>query len=144
MKIALTSLVISLLFLTGCDKEKVVNETELPSGAREFVEAHFATANIQQIIKERDDLQTTYDVILDNQVKLSFDKNGDCYDAESPRALKLPDSMIPSKVLEYVQANYADHFIIEWEKDKTDQEVKLSNQVELVFNLSGTFLRIDN
>jgi hypothetical protein len=144
MKIALTSLALSLLLLTGCDKDKVVNETELPGGAKEFVEAHFSTANIQQVVKERDDLQTTYDVILDNQVKLSFDKSGDCYDAESPRTLKLPDSMIPAKVLEYVQTNYADHFIIEWEKDKTDQEIKLSNQVELVFNLSGTFLRVDN
>jgi hypothetical protein len=144
MKIALTSLALSLLLLTGCDKDKVVNETELPGGAKEFVEAHFATANIQQVVKERDDLQTTYDVVLDNQVKLSFDKNGDCYDAESPATLKLPDSMIPSKVLDYVKANYPDHFIIEWEKDKTDQEVKLSNRVELVFNLSGTFLRIDN
>jgi hypothetical protein len=144
MRIALTSLVFSLLLLTGCDKEKVVNENDMPSGAREFVEAHFPSAKVQQVVKERDDLEVTYDVILDNQVKLTFDKSGNCYDAESPASLKLPDSVIPLKVLEYVQANYPDHFIVEWEKDKTDQEVKLSNRVELKFNLSGGFLRIDN
>ncbi|HEV7380628.1 MAG TPA: PepSY-like domain-containing protein [Dyadobacter sp.] len=144
MRIALTSLAFSLILLTGCDKEKVVNENEMPGGAREYVETHFPTANVQQVVKERDDLEVTYDVILDNQVKLTFDKNGDCYDAESPLSLKLPDSVVPANVLEYVKANYADHFIVEWEKNKTDQEVKLSNRVELKFNLSGGFLRIDD
>jgi hypothetical protein len=144
MRIALTSLVFSLLLITGCDKEKVVNENDMPAGAREYVEAHFPNAKVQQVVKERDDLELTYDVILDNQVKLTFDKNGDCYDAESPVNLKLPDSVIPLKVLEYVQTTYPDEFIIEWDKDKIDQEVKLSNRVELIFNLSGTFLRIDN
>lgn len=52
--------------------------------------------------------------------------------------------MIPANVLGYVQNNYADHFIVEWDKDKTDQEIQLSNGLELIFNLSGTFLRIDN
>ena len=144
MKIALTGLALSLLLMTGCDNDKVINETQLPGGAREYVEAHFPATSIKQVVKERDDLETTYDVILDNQVKLAFDKSGECYDAESPRTLKLPDTVIPLKVLEYVKTNYPDDFIVEWEKDKTDQEVKLSSRIELIFNLSGTFLRIDN
>lgn len=144
MKIALTGLTLSLLLMTGCDNDKVINETQLPGNAKEYVEAHFPAASIKQVVKERDDLETTYDVILDNQVKLAFDKSGECYDAESPRTLKLPDTVIPLKVLDYVKTNYPDDFIIEWEKDKTDQEVKLSGRIELIFNLSGTFLRIDN
>jgi hypothetical protein len=57
---------------------------------------------------------------------------------------KIPDSVVPLKVLEYVQANYKEHFITEWKKSKTTQEIKLSNRKELVFNLSGTFLRVDD
>ena len=140
----LLALAFSLFILTACDKEKVVEETSLPAGAKEFVEAHFPSATIQQVVRDRDDLTTTYDVILDNQVKLAFDKSGDCYDIEGNNTTKLPDSVIPSNVLAYVKENYPDHFIIEWEKDKTDQEIKLSNRLELIFNLSGTFLRIDN
>lgn len=143
MKTAITSLLFSLFLLTGCEKDKVVDDTELPGAAKEFVETHYPTSTIKQVVKERDDLQNTYDVILDNQVKLSFDNSGACYEAESPNALKLPDSMIPTNMLEYVTTNYPDAFIIEWDKDKTDQEIKLNTNVELIFNLSGGFLRVD-
>lgn len=144
MKTAITSLLFSLFLLTGCEKDKVVDDAELPGAAKEFVETHYPAATIKQVVKERDDLQNTYDVILDNQVKLSFDNSGACYEAESPKTLKLPDSMIPTNMLEYVTTNYPDAFIIEWDKDKTDQEIKLNTNVELIFNLSGGFLRVDN
>lgn len=143
MKSLLLSMIALTFLLTGCDKEKVIDESSLPVGAKEFISAHFPDAEIRQVTKDRDDLTNTYDVILDNQVKLEFDKSGDCYDIEGKADTKLPDTVIPLKVLEYVQTNYPEQFIIEWEKDKTDQEIKLSNRTELVFNLSGTFLRID-
>jgi len=142
MKNLLALALVLLVILTACDNEKVVDETKLPATAQEFVESHFPAAKITQVVKDRDNLDIDYDVILDNGVSLVFDKDGNCEDIESKT--KLPDTVIPLKLLEYVAANYPDHHIIEWEKDKTDQEVKLSNNVELKFNLSGTFLRIDN
>ncbi|TDE18136.1 PepSY-like domain-containing protein [Dyadobacter psychrotolerans] len=140
----LLGLSLFLFLLTACESEKVVSENNLPNSAKEYVEAHFPSASIQQVVKERDDLKTSFDVILDNQVKLSFDKDGDCYDAEGTLTTKLPDSVIPLKVLEYVQKTYPDQFITDWEKDKTNQEIKLSSRLELVFNLSGGFLRIND
>jgi hypothetical protein len=141
----LASILAILLFVaTACDDEKVVDETKLPVNAQDFIEAHFPDARISQVVRDRDDLETSYEVILDNQVKLEFDKKGDCYSIESRRTEKLPDTVIPLKVLEYVQDHYPDAFITDWEKDKTDQEIRLSNNKELIFNLAGTFLRIDD
>ncbi|CAG5073068.1 hypothetical protein DYBT9623_04592 [Dyadobacter sp. CECT 9623] len=136
--------VMILLAVTGCDNEKVVNETNLPAQATEFIEAHFPDAGIARVVRDRDDLLTSYDVILDNQVELEFDRQGECYSVDAPGNERIPDSVVPLKVLEYVQDNYPDEVITEWEKSKTTQEVKLSNRKELVFNLSGTFLRIDD
>lgn len=133
-----------MLAIFGCDNEKVVNETSLPPQANEFIEAHFPGARISRVVRDRDDLLTSYDVILDNQVELEFDNKGECYSVDGTNDTKIPDSVVPLKVLEYVQTNYADQFITEWEKSKTTQEVKLSNRKELVFNLSGTFLRVDD
>ena len=144
MKNLVASLSLSLLMLTACESEKVVSENSLPNTAKEFVDTHFPSATIQQVVKDKDGLKTDYDVILDNQVKLTFDKDGDCFDAEGTAMTKLPDTIIPGKILEYVQKNYKDQFITDWEKDKTSQEVKLSSRIELVFNLSGDFLRIDD
>ncbi|WP_229238590.1 PepSY-like domain-containing protein [Dyadobacter sp. Leaf189] len=144
MKTLSIYLMLILAAITGCDNEKVVDETSLPPQANEFIEAHFPDARISRVVRDRDDLLTSYDVILDNQVALEFDNKGECYSVDGTNDTKIPDSVIPLKVLEYVQTNYADHFITEWEKSKTTQEVKLSNRKELVFNLSGTFLRIDD
>ena len=144
MKKLLFPLAFALLALTSCDNEKVLDETNLPGQAKEFIEAHYPDAVVNRVIRDRDDLQTSYEVILDNQAQLEFDRTGECYSVEGGGNAKIPDSIIPTKVLEYVNENYAGEFVTEWEKDKTTQEVKLSSRKELVFNLSGTFLRIDN
>jgi len=143
MKNLLTLALIVSLFFTSCDndKDEVVDETRLPNIAQEFVQVHFPAAKVTQVIRDRDNNDLDYDVTLDSGVKLGFDKDGNVEDIES--RTKLPDTVIPLKVLEYVAATYPDHQIIEWEKDRTEQEVKLSNNLELKFDLSGTFLRID-
>ena len=143
MKNLLTLALIVFVFCTSCDndKDEVVDETRLPTIAQEFVQAHFPAAKVTQVIRDRDNNDLDYDVTLDSGIKLGFDKDGNVEDIES--RTKLPDTVIPQKVREYVAATYPDHQIIEWEKDRTEQEVKLSNNVELKFDLTGTFLRID-
>lgn len=144
MKKILFPLAFALLALISCDNEKVVDDTALPPQAREFIEAHFPDAQISRVVRDRDDLLTSYDVILNNQVELEFDRQGECYSVEGTRNQPIPDSVVPLKVLEYVKAQYPDSFIYEWGKGKTTQEVKLSSREELVFNLAGTFLRHDD
>ncbi|QRQ99690.1 PepSY-like domain-containing protein [Dyadobacter sandarakinus] len=143
MKNASVCLMLLLGIMTACDNEKVVDEATLPARAKEYVEAHFPNAAISQVVRDRDDLSVSWDVTLNNQFELEFDKAGDCYSVEAHQSEPLPDSVIPLKILEYTAENYPKAFITSWEKDKTDQEIKLSDQTELVFNLSGTFLRMD-
>lgn len=89
MKTLITCLIFSMIVFSSCDKEKVVDETSLPSPAREFIEAHFPSVSISQVVRDRDDLTTSYDVILDNQVKLEFDKSGDVKSVEGTRTEKV-------------------------------------------------------
>ena len=48
------------------------------------------------------------------------------------------------KIRNYVTENYPTVSIIEWELDDDEQEVELSNEVELVFDLEGEFLYSEN
>jgi len=143
MKNLLTIAFILFVFCTSCDndKDEVVDETRLPAIAQEFVQIHFPTAKINQVVRDKDNNETDYDVILDSGTKLAFDENGNVKDIESKT--KLPDAAIPSQLVDYVTENYPADHIIEWEKDRMDQEVKLSNNLELKFDLNGKFLRID-
>ncbi len=130
-----------VLVFASCKKEKVVSQNDLPTIANTYITTHFPDQTIRQVIKDMDNLKTTYDVILDNGAKLEFNKSGEIRKIEGNS--KLPDSVIPSQILSYVQDNYATEFIKKWELEDNKQEVELSNGLDLEFDKNGNFLRID-
>ncbi len=132
--------VVSMMF-TACDKESIVSVEGLPTDAQLFIAQHFPDHEIIQVVKERDDLKTSYDVYLSGGFNLDFDKKGKVLGVEG--TTELPDSVVPGKILTYVQAHYPDYFIRDWELDDRGQEVALSNGMDLKFDKDGNFLRID-
>lgn len=84
----------------------------------------------------------SYDVWLSDNVKLEFNRKYEIIDIES--ASKLPDSVIPAKILDYINMRYPQLFIKEWAKDDNRQEVELNNELTLIFSKSGDFIRIDD
>lgn len=135
-------LLASVFILASCKKEKVVSEDKLPSTSNTYITTHFPDQKIVQIVKDIDNLTTTFEVYLDNGVKLEFSKSGEILEINGND--KLPDSVIPTPILEYVTTHYPDQFIKSWDKDTTNQDVKLSNGLTLEFDLNGVFLRIDD
>lgn len=135
------SVVIMLLVFTACDKESVVDADDLPKDAQLFISQHFPGHQIIRVVKERDDLKTFYDVDLSDGFNLDFDKNGKILGVEGTS--KLPDGAVPEKIRAYVEANYPEYFIRDWELDDRGQEVTLSNGMDLKFDKEGNFLRID-
>lgn len=138
---SVVSLAVVLMLFTACDKESVVSADGLPKDAQLFITQHFPNHEILQVVKERDDLKTTYEVYLSEGFNLDFDKKGKIVSVEGTS--KLPDSVVPEKILGYVQTNYPDYFIRDWELDDRGQEVTLSNGMDLKFDKNGNFLRID-
>ncbi|KXK17124.1 MAG: PepSY-like domain-containing protein [Saprospiraceae bacterium] len=142
-KILFLAFMISTISLIGCDdKETLLDADKIPAEIKTYVEKHFPGKNILQCIKDVDGLEVSYDVVVEGGYKLEFnrDKKIDSVKGVS----KLPDSVVPEKILAYVASNYPGNYIIEWDVDKTTQEVKLDNRLELVFNSAGDFLRIDD
>ncbi|MEZ5036519.1 MAG: PepSY-like domain-containing protein [Chitinophagales bacterium] len=82
-----------------------------------------------------------YEIRLSCGIKLEFNKQKEILDIDGNT--KLPDSVIPSNILSYVNSNYATNFIIGWEFQSGNQEVLLNNNLVLVFNMAGDFLRVD-
>lgn len=137
----LLALALTLVF-TSCDKEKIVNEDDLPADASSFIATHYPSQSITRVIKDRDDTKVTYDVYLNNGTKLEFTRSGTLKEIEGSE--RIPDSILPALVLQYVQDNYPTAFIRGWEKDDATNEARLSNGVELVFDKHGNFLRVDD
>lgn len=121
---------------------------DLPAEIKDYISLHFPSYNYVKIVKDVEDNE--FDVTImanggnfETTVKLNFDiKTNNVVEIEGYK--KLPDSVIPVKILDYVNANYPENFIISWELETNSQEVTLDNNIELVFNLEGDFLHIDN
>lgn len=142
MKSSLILLALPVLLFSSCTKEKIVGANDLPATSTNYINNHFPDQVIVHAIKEYDDLRIKYTVYLKNGVKLEFNQSGEVKEIEGNNAL--PDSVIPSGILGYVKSHYPDVFIKKWNRERTIQEVKLSNGMELEFDNNGNFLRIDN
>lgn len=51
---------------------------------------------------------------------------------------------VQGKINDYIAANYPGSSIVDIDLDTNDIDVKLNSGVELIFDLNGNFLRIDN
>jgi hypothetical protein len=126
------------------DSKTPLAADELPNEIKTYLKTYFPSPKIIQAMKERDDLRTSYEVMLDNHITLTFNRKGAIKEIESKVNAALPDAVIPATILTYVKERFPDAFIIEWELDDRGQKVKLSNRYELEFDMQGKFLRIDD
>lgn len=120
----------------------------LPKNATDYIAKHFNGYEISFFEKDRDVLDVDYTVYVRNgkqSYKLEFDKKGNVTDIESEsRGLALPLSVLPANVVQYVKGAFPNAKVTEWSKDGNKQLVELNNDMELVFNAKGKFLRIDD
>lgn len=122
-------------------QDKVIPYEEVPKEIQIYVKNHFPDHKVLQAEVDFEGLQKEYDIILEDNIKLEFNRQNKIESIEA--RTELPASVIPAKISTYVKANYPENYIVEWEIDRTHQSVDLDNKLELEFTLKGDFLRID-
>jgi hypothetical protein len=142
-KLALNGMLLASLALSlaSCQKDTVLPAAEIPAELTDYLNQHFSDQPVLQVIKDRDGFTKTYDIILEGGVTLEFNRSYEVIDIDGNN--KLPDSVIPTKLLEYVNEKYPNSYITDWELEDKHQQVGLENGLTLEFNMDGTFLRID-
>lgn len=141
-KINLILVAISLFFFSNANaQEKYLAVSETPGQIISYINAHFPKSEIISVKKDKEVLKTEYKVKLNTMVELEFDGNFSIKKIESRSAL--PQSVVPEKIAAYIHKNYPNNKIIEWKKEKKGQKIELDNDIDLLFNMNGKFLRID-
>lgn len=128
------------------DEELIVG-TDLPQKAQDFLKTHFTGVELVLVKKELDRAGDEYKVYLANGVKVEFTTTGDWKEIETKRNVAIPSTIIPSAMNTYIVKNYNKFHIESIEKEHNTYQVELVNgaqEIELVFDLEGNFLRIDN
>jgi hypothetical protein len=126
------------------NNEYIISADDLPKLATTFVTSYFPSATYKQIKKQNipDSDGSIYDVLLSNNFEIDFDIDGNWVDIDGNNQA-IPVELIPEKINTYVKENYPDQSVTAIDNEKTYIEIDLTNNLELIFDIEGNFIRID-
>lgn len=148
MKKKLFALVVTLLSvnLFACDdgEREIVEFSLLPQEAQTFVNTHFSDKQVSVVFHDKEVGDHDYEVIFTDSASIDFDKKGRWTEVEDRDVDGVPVAIYPESIVAYLNAHHAGSRVVKVNKDKRDYEVELSNDIDLVFDLDGKFLRYDD
>ena len=140
----LSTILMVLGIATACaDNDKPITVDQLPEKAQQFLRQHFPNEKVSLAKSERDFLELTYEVIFTNGMKVEFTKDGQWKDVDC-RYASVPKAIVPAQIAQKVQELYPETTIRQIDRDSRDYEVKLSNGLELTFDLKFNLIDIDD
>lgn len=124
-------------------QDRMIDAKDLPQKAQDFVKGHFGAKTVTFVQKDKDGLRMTYDVLLNDGVKLEFDSNGEWIEIDcKPQAV--PTALVPSQIMDYVKQKYPETKIVQMERSKRRYEIDLSNGLEIRFDKKFKVVSIDD
>jgi hypothetical protein len=138
--ILLLSMATTLIFA----QDKVVPYSQMPSKIKNYVTTHFPKHTVIQSEIDIEELGFSkhYEIDLSDGIELKFNNKNQIIAIDGKS--KLPDSVIPKKIGQYIATNYPNNVITDWEIDGKNQQISLDNDLEFEFNMNGDFVKIDN
>jgi Protein of unknown function (DUF2874). len=145
MKRIILSLVV-LMMTAGtafAGNDKPITVDELPATAKQFITTYFPDVKVSYAKLEKELFSKSYEVVFADGNKLEFNSKGEWKDVDCKFA-EVPEGIVPQQIKKYVTANYNEAKIVEIERDRRDYEIKLSNGLELKFNMKFNLIDIDD
>ncbi|MGB0837245.1 MAG: PepSY-like domain-containing protein [Flavobacteriaceae bacterium] len=124
------------------DSSIVIDSSELPESAQAYISDNFSNDSILKATKELDDSEITYEVVMQSNVELTFNTDGDIIEIDG-NDQAINTNLIPQELVVYVNTNYPENYITSWDLDTLSQEVDLDNDYELTFDLNNQFISVD-
>ncbi len=129
------------VYVCSAQKE-VIQKTDLPKSAQEFLQTNFATTDWAIGRKETKPKNVEYEITLANGIEIEFNAIGDWKEIDG-KDNAIPMHFVPSKISQYLKSNYPNEKVTKIEKKSNKIEIELANDIELEFDLQENFLRID-
>lgn len=127
--------------------EELVQETQIPEKAQAFIAEKFGDAMVVLVKKELDIKGDEYKVYLSNGYKIEFDNAGEWKEIKGSQQNELPSSVILGNITSYIKANYATYKMVSIERERGNFQIEIeqgANDLELLFDVNGKFLGIDD
>lgn len=142
MKKIITLLSLLLLTVSLSADERHITFGELPKNAKIFVLTYFKDIPFKEVIIERRASLAQYEVVLENGLKLQFDRVGLCTEIDAKRGF-VPDEVMPKKIVSTVTKYFPDNRIKKFENNGRMYEIKLEDGTTLTFNTTLRLVDVD-
>lgn len=123
--------------------DEPLNYGELPTTIQTWLSNYYPGIETTRVVKEGRGNNTEYDVYLSDGSKVEFDASGQWKDIEAPYGKSVPQGVVLTPIRDFVADTYPGMLIVEISRDSRYYDVDLSNGVDLIFDINGTFVRID-
>ena len=145
MKKLLIALVALFAILPMAARDRVTSDVNaLPARAQNTLSKYFGKTKVNHIkIESHTFGGDDYDVILDNGTEIDFDSKGDWKEIDCGHR-EVPSGLILPAISNYVAKNFKGQKIVSLDKDGRKYDVQLSSGIELEFDRSGAFRRVDD
>lgn len=143
MKRFLLLIAATLTFSAASAQDTKATINDLPADAINFVRQHFLVNHIASIWKDTDYNDEEYTVIFRDGLEIEFNGNGDWKELKA-RHGKVPDHVVPEKILAHVRATFPFESIKEVSHNLTKKRYKaeLTNEQELKFDENFNFIGV--
>lgn len=143
MKRFLLLIAATLTFSAASAQDSKVTFNDLPADAINFVREHFLVDHIASVWKDTDYNDEEYTVIFRDGLEIEFNGNGDWKELKA-RHGKVPDHVVPEKILTHVSATFPFESIKEVSRNLTKKRYKaeLTDDQELKFDENFNFIGV--
>lgn len=143
MKRFLLLIAATLTFSAASAQDSKVTFNDLPADAINFVRQHFLVDHIASVWKDSDYNDEEYTVIFRDGLEIEFNGNGDWKEFKA-RHGKVPDHVVPEKILAHVSATFPFESIKEVSRNLTKKRYKaeLTDDQELKFDENFNFIGV--
>ena len=129
---------------TAQEEDGLVPVSTLPANAQAFVNQYFSANNIISVWQDTEKGRVEdYTVLFADGTEVEFHADGNWKEVKARNGQVSP-KIVSVKISKYVQRKFPKAMIKEIKKGRAKYEVDLTNGVELIFNLNGKFLKIDD
>ena len=148
MKRIFRILMIAICCMVSCNmvanagNDKPISVNALPAKAQTLLSQHFNGQKVMLATIESGVVSRSYDVVLQNGMKLEFDKKGNLTEIDCKQGI-VPALLIPQAIKNYLKDNYAGQSVKKIEMNKKEYEVELTNGLDLTFNKHFQLIDID-
>jgi hypothetical protein len=146
MKKLLTLLIVMLGAISMANARDYVTTdvAQLPAAAQKILKTHFPKTGVNHIKIDSNIIGSKdYDVILDNGTELDFDNSGNLKEIDCGHNA-VPAALVLKPIRDYVANNFKGRKIVGLEINSRSYDVELSDGLDLKFDRSGNFLKIDD